>query len=83
MLTFLRLQKVGVILSQSTKERDFIASTAEIKIMASLQNELGEKCAAALVSLDSSEGGEQVHFEVILITYIFTQKNLKTLSMNG
>lgn len=33
--------------------------------MASLQNDLGEKCATALVSLDSTEDGGQVHFEVI------------------
>lgn len=59
-----RLKKVGAILSQSTKERDFIASTGEIRMMAQVQNELGEKAVTALVSWEADEKGGQVHFEV-------------------
>lgn len=56
-------KKVGIILSQSTKERDFIASTGEVQMMAAMQDELGEKSAMAIVSLDENEEGGHVHFE--------------------
>eukprot|EP00803_Ostreobium_quekettii_P001724 evm.model.scf_441EXC.17 EVM.evm.TU.scf_441EXC.17 scf_441EXC:83479-85016(-) len=56
-------KKLGWIFSQSTKERDFILSSGELKQMAAMQDELGEKCVTAVVSLDTSQQGGHVHFE--------------------
>jgi len=56
-------KKLGWIISQSTKERDFILSTGEVRQMAAMQDELGERSVTAVVSFDSSQEGGHVHFE--------------------
>lgn len=59
------LQRVGWIYSQENIERDFIISSSEMIQMASIQNEIGEYCVTAIVSLDKTDSEEYVHFEVL------------------
>ncbi|KXZ49382.1 hypothetical protein GPECTOR_21g608 [Gonium pectorale] len=63
-------RKVGFIFCQSVKaqkaaaEGDYIINTDELISMAAMQDEIGEHCATALVTLvEEPETGPQVHFE--------------------
>lgn len=62
-----RLEKVGWIFTQSSKERDYIMNTEEICQMAAWQHELGEPCVTGVVSLSVSDEGSDVHFEAFQV----------------
>lgn len=64
----LGLTCVGIIYSQSDKSRDYIASTAEVLLMATQQAEIGEYCVTVAVSFDAGEEGGQVHFEAFQLS---------------
>lgn len=64
----LGLKKVGWLFSCSSKERDFITSTAEIKQMAAMQDELGPSSVTVIVTYDATDGGGHVHFEAFQCT---------------
>ncbi|GLI70914.1 hypothetical protein VaNZ11_015942 [Volvox africanus] len=63
-------RKVGFIFSQSVKAQkaaadgDYIINTDELIMMAAMQDEIGEHCTTALVTMvEEAETGPQVHFE--------------------
>ncbi|GLC39288.1 hypothetical protein PLESTB_001573700 [Pleodorina starrii] len=63
-------RKVGFIFCQSVKaqkaaaEGDYLINTDELVMMAAVQDEIGEHCTTALVTLvEEPETGPQVHFE--------------------
>ena len=64
-----RLQKVGWIFAQSTKEREFIMSAEEVCQMAAVQAELGERAVTAVVSMTvAEEGTPEIHFEAFQVS---------------
>ena len=65
--TLCRMEKVGWIFTQSSKERDYIMHTQEICQMAQWQHELGEHCVTGVVTLESGDEGSQVHFEAFQV----------------
>ena len=68
-----RMEKVGWIFTQSSKERDYIMNSEEISQMAAWQDEVGEHCVTGVVSLAVSDEGSDVHFEAFQVR--ICQKN--------
>lgn len=66
--SLLGLKRVGLIFSQSSKEKDHLISTAEIMEMAQMQDTYGELFVTAVVSLFHSEEGADIHFEAYQCT---------------
>lgn len=62
-----RMEKVGWIFTQSSKERDYIMNSEEICQMAAWQDEIGEHCVTGVVSLAMTEEGSDVHFEAFQV----------------
>lgn len=61
-------KKVGWIMAQSVKERNYIMSAEEVCQMAAMQDEIGETCVTAVVTLVPSEDGGDVHFEAFQVS---------------
>ncbi|KAL4856070.1 NPL4-like protein 1 [Chlorella vulgaris] len=62
-------RKVGWIIAQSTKEREFIMSSEEICQMAAVQDEMGEHAVTAVVATWPGEDGQpEVHYEVFQVS---------------
>lgn len=55
--------RVGWIFAQSTQERDFIMSAAELVQVARMQSEVGESCVTVVVSFEPNDAGGHIHFE--------------------
>ena len=68
-----RMEKVGWIFTQSSKERDYIMNAEEISQMAAWQDEVGEHCVTGVVSLAVSDEGSDVHFEAFQVR-IYTKR---------
>jgi len=66
--SLLGLKKVGYIISQSAKEKDYLISTRELVDMAAMQDQYGESFVTAVVSLYQSDEGLDVHFEAYQCT---------------
>ena len=71
-----RMEKVGWIFTQSSKERDYIMNSEEISQMAAWQDEVGQHCVTGVVSLAVSDEGSDVHFEA------FQVKNCQSSQQN-
>lgn len=66
-----RMEKVGWIFTQSSKERDYIMNSEEICQMAAWQDEAGEHCVTGVVSLAMTEEGSDVHFEAFQVRWAY------------
>ena len=68
--SILGLSRVGFLLNQSTKEKDYLISTAELMDMARMQGEYGDTFVTAVVSMFASEEGAapDVQFEAYQCT---------------
>ncbi len=67
-----RLQKVGWIFTQSSKERDYILSSEEVGQIAAIQDEIGETAVTAVVSVEEDEDGSpDVHFEAFQVIHCY------------
>ena len=73
----LRMEKVGWIFTQSSKERDYIMNSEEISQMAAWQDEVGEHCVTGVVSLAVSDEGSDVHFEAFQVRICTKRMQIK------
>ena len=78
-----RMEKVGWIFTQSSKERDYIMHTQEICQMARWQHELGEHCVTGVVTLESGDEGSQVHFEAFQVREARLSAHLRRVASGG
>ena len=72
-----RMEKVGWIFTQSSKERDYIMNSEEISQMAAWQDEVGEHCVTGVVSLAVSDEGSDVHFEAFQVRICKNQMQIQ------